>query len=193
MTNLSDKELVAAFNEADEGSDGVRVAAFEEIVKRYSQKLYWTIRKIVVSHYDADDILQNSLVKLWQELPSFRGDSSLYTWLYKVAVNQALTHLRSRKRLKTRFVQTDDVAYFDRVTSEENLFDAAAVEGELQRAIQTLPEKQRTVFVLRYYDEMPYEEMSRVLETSEGALKASYHLAREKVEKQIKLSDILDV
>lgn len=156
-------------------------------MERYSRRIYWCVRKIVVSHHDTDDIVQLVMIKLWQSLPTFRGESSIYTWLYKIAVNQSLTHLRERQRASKRFTD-DSTDEFDRITSDEGLFEAEDIEYQLQRAIQSLPAKQRAVFIMRYYDQVPYADMAKIMETSEGALKASYHIAREKIEQQIKLS-----
>lgn len=182
MQDYTDKQMLELFEKQES-----KVFAFECMVQKYSKKLYWTIRKIVVSHHDTDDILQNVLIKLWQELPTFRGESSIYTWLYRIAVNQSLSHLRARKRSSSNPCD-DDTELFERIVADQGLFDADAAELALQRAIQTLPPKQRAVFIMRYYDQMPYEQMAQVMQTSQGALKASYHIAREKIEEQIKLS-----
>lgn len=167
-------------------------AAFVSIVDKYSRKIYWVVRKMVVSHHDANDITQEVLIKLWSQLHNFRGESSIYTWAYRIAINLSISALRNRSKDRYRIVDTP-VDQFDRVVEAELLFDGGEVELQVERAIQSLPEKQRAVFILRYYDEMPFKEMADVLGTSEGALKASYHIAREKVEAQIKLSLDTDV
>ncbi len=163
----------------------VREAAFVRLVEEYSQRIYWTVRKIVVSHHDADDVVQNVFLKVWNSVGGFRGESGLFTWLYRIAVNESLSLLRSRRT--GLFSSLDDGgAAFDRIVSDEGLFDGEAAERALARAVGRLPAKQRAVFTLRYWDEMPYEQMSEVLGTSVGALKASYHHAVTKVEQWVR-------
>jgi RNA polymerase sigma factor (sigma-70 family) len=155
--------------------------AFTTLVKKYQEKLYWHIRRLVVSHDDADDVLQNMFIKAWNALDNFRADSQLYTWLYRIATNESLTFLANQKKKNTLSIDNEELDLSNKVQASEG-FDGQKLEWKLQLAIQSLPEKQRAVFTLRYYDEMPYEEMSKVLETSEGALKASYHHAAKKIE-----------
>lgn len=154
---------------------------FTGIIKKYQEKLYWHIRRMVVDHEDANDVLQNIFIKVWKGLENFREDSRLYTWLYRIATNECLSFIEQQKR--KAFISMDEVVEVlsNKVKADSN-FDANKLEWKLQLAIQQLPEKQRVVFNLRYYDEMPYEEMSRILDTSEGALKASYHHAAKKIE-----------
>ena len=157
-----------------------REKAFTAIIKKYQEKLYWHIRRLVVHHEDANDVLQNVFIKVWNGLDNFREDAQLYTWLYRIATNESLTYIEQQKRKPSLSIDNDE-----NTTSQlkaDRDFDTGKIEGKLQIAIQQLPEKQRIVFNLRYYDEMPYEEMSRVLDTSEGALKASYHHAVKKIE-----------
>lgn len=156
-------------------------AAFSDVIARYSQPLYWQIRRMVQRHEDADDLLQNTFMKAWSSIDSFRGEARLGTWLYKIAVNESLTFLeKERKRLN---VSIDDEARPLIEAIEADPFtDGDEIKKQLREAIATLPEKQRLVFNMRYYDEMKYEEMSRILGTSVGALKASYHLAVKKIE-----------
>lgn len=164
---------------------GEREAAFVQLVDRYSRRIYWTVRKIVVSHHDADDVVQNVFLKVWNSVADFRGDSGLFTWLYRIAVNESLSLIRSRRT--GLFCSLDDGgAAFDRIVGSEGLFDGDAAERALARAVGRLPAKQRAVFTLRYWDEMPYEQMSAVLDTSVGALKASYHHAALKVEQWVR-------
>ena len=146
--------------------------------------MYWHIRRMVVEHEDANDVLQNMFIKVWKSLENFREDSQLYTWLYRIATNESLTFLQQQKKRSSLSLSDDESTLSNRIKADEH-FDANKLEWKLQLAIQKLPEKQRAVFNLRYYDEMPYEEMSRVLETSEGALKASYHHAVKKIEDYI--------
>ncbi len=159
--------------------------AFTAIVKKYQEKLYWHIRRMVVNHEDANDVLQNVFIKAWRGLENFREDSQLYTWLYRIATNESLSFLDQQKKKGAISFNDIEEGFSNKVKADEN-FDANRLEWKLQLAIQQLPEKQRLVFNLRYYDEMPYEEMSKILETSEGALKASYHHAAKKIEEFIK-------
>ncbi len=178
--HVTDKELLFQFKEP-----ATKERAFNAIVKKYQEKLYWHIRRMVVGHEDANDVLQNVCIKVWNALEQFREDSQLYTWLYRIATNECLTFLEQQKRRNLVSLEDADAALSDKIKAEDG-FNANQLEWRLQLAIQQLPEKQRLVFNLRYYDEMPYEEMSRVLETSEGALKASYHHAARKIEEFIK-------
>ncbi len=155
-----------------------RQSAFSTLVRTYSRPLYWKIRGIVVTHVNADDVLQNTFLKAWRNLDDFRGGSKLSTWLYRIAVNESLDYLRKEK---TRAQQADSpLSLADRLSSDP-YFDGDRAQALLQEAVATLPEVQRAVFTLRYFDNMKYKEMSQVLQTSEGALKASYHFAVEKV------------
>ncbi len=157
---------------------------FQLLVETYSQKLYWHIRRLVILHEDADDALQNTFINIWRSIENFRYESSLYTWLYTIATNEALALINKRK--KNNAVSLDDLGdYFSGSAEGSTWFDGDAAELKLQNAILKLPDKQRIVFNLRYYDDMTYEEMSKVLKTSEGALKASYHHAVKKIEKII--------
>lgn len=157
---------------------------FALLVETYSQKLYWHIRRLVILHEDADDALQNTFINVWKSIGNFRSESSLYTWLYTIATNEALALINKRKRNAS--VSLDDLnGYFESSHEGSTWFDGDEAQLKLQNAILQLPEKQRIVFNLKYYDEMPYEEMSRVLKTSEGALKASYHHAVKKIEKYL--------
>jgi len=178
--HLSDQELLAAFKD-----EATREQAFTKIIKKYQEKLYWHIRRIVVHHEDTNDILQNTLIKAWNYLEGFRSESNLYTWLYRIATNETLTFIEKEKKRKSVSLSDNENSPEYKLKSEAG-FDANKLEWKLQEAIQSLPEKQRIVFTLRYYDEMPYDEMSQVLETSAGALKASYHHAVKKVEEYIK-------
>lgn len=156
-------------------------SGFRMIVGRYSRRLYWHIRRLVILHEDADDALQNTFVNAWRNIGDFRNESALYTWLYSIATNEALTLIKRRKRNSA--VSLDEIRDLLENSAEGSTwFDGDEAQVRLQNAILRLPEKQRIVFNLRYYDEMPYEEMSKVLKTSEGALKASYHHAVKKIE-----------
>lgn len=158
-----------------------REKAFTAIIKKYQEKLYWHVRRLVIHHEDANDVLQNIFIKVWNGLDNFREDAQLYTWLYRIATNESLTHLEQQKRKSSLSIDSEESSLTNQLKAEKG-FDGNKAEWKLQLAVQQLPEKQRLVFNLRYYDEMPYEEMSRILETSEGALKASYHHAVKKIE-----------
>lgn len=157
---------------------------FELLVRGYSEQLYWMIRKIVVEHDDANDVLQNTFLKAWNGLDSFHGDSKISTWLSRIAINESLDFLR-RKKQPTVSVEEITVS---RLTADE-YFDGTEAEALLQEAIATLPDVQRTVFLLRYFDEMKYSDISQMLNTSEGALKASYHIAVKKITEYFKSRD----
>lgn len=153
---------------------------FNQLVKQYSERVYWHVRRFVNSHEDADDLVQEIFLKVWTALPSFRGDSQPYTWIWRIATNETLNWLRREKvRAALRFTSLD--AEMERRIDNDPYFNGDAAQRALSKAVARLPEKQRQVFILRYYDEMPYEEMSQVLGTSTGALKASYHIAQEKI------------
>lgn len=155
--------------------------AFGEVIDKYSQPLYWQIRRMVNSHEDANDLLQNTFLKAWNSLDAFRGDARLSTWLHKIAINESLTFLeRERKRLNLSI--DDEEARIIHAIEADTDIDGDHLRQELRKAIASLPEKQRLVFNMRYYDDMPYEKMSEILGTSSGALKASYHHAVKKIE-----------
>jgi RNA polymerase sigma factor (sigma-70 family) len=154
---------------------------FRIVVERYSSKLYWHIRRLVILHEDADDALQNTFINAWRNIGNFRNESSIYTWLYAIATNESLAIIN--KRRKNTAVSLDDLGSFFANSHEGSTwFDGDEVQTKLQNAILQLPEKQRIVFNLKYFDDMTYKEMSKVLDTSVGALKASYHHAVKKIE-----------
>ena len=164
-----------------------RRAAFEELVRKYSAQLYQQIRRIVQYHDDADDVLQNTFLKAWTALDNFRGDAQVTTWLYRIAMNESITFLQKQRN---NVSLDDEEGLAARSLEGGPYFDGDEIELQLQTAIAQLPEKQRVVFNLRYYDEMPYEEMSKVLDTSVGALKASYHFAVQKLQKYLDDAEI---
>lgn len=177
-----DSEILSLISDGETQKQG-----FELLVRTYSEPLYYKVRHIVLYHDDANDVLQNAFIKVWNHLSSFRGQSSLATWLYRIAINEALDFIRKQK-------QTDACSYDELGTVANRLladefFDGDEAQALLQEAIATLPPVQRAVFNLRYYDEMPYAEMSKTLETSEGALKASYHLAVKKIMEYLRSRD----
>jgi len=179
LEDYTDKELVRLFREGSNPG-----YAFNLIVRKYQEKLYWHIRKLLVSHADTDDTLQVVFIKAFQSLPEFREESSLYTWLYRIATNEALTLLKKRKI--RQYLSLEDIGtYLEKTLEADPYSDGDVVKMKLQKAIFRLPEKQRIVFNMKYFDEMKYEDMSEILRTSVGALKASYHHAVKKIEKFI--------
>src|SRR4051812_1601302 len=179
LTDRSDAELLMQFRDP-----ATKDQAFTSIIKKYQERLYWHIRRMVVEHDDANDVLQNVFIRMWNGLENFREDSQLYTWLYRVATNECLTFLEQQKKRSSISLSDVETGLSNKIKADKH-FDPQKLEWKLQLAIQQLPDKQRLVFSLRYYDEMPYEEMSHVLETSEGAVKASYHHAVKKIEDYI--------
>ena len=153
-----------------------RQATFSEVVKAYSESLYWHIRRMVLSHDDADDLLQNTFMKAWTGIDGFLGNAKVLTWLYRIATNEAITFLN-----KPAMFPADDIEASSVAIESDEWFDGDELQARLQAAIQTLPPKQRMVFNMKYYEDMRYEDMSAILGTSVGALKASYHLAVKKI------------
>lgn len=174
-----DSELLVRFRDP-----ATKESAYTSIIRKYQEKLYWHIRRMVVEHEDANDVLQNVFIRVWNALENFREDAQLYTWLYRIATNECLTFLEQQKKRAAVPLGDVESGLENKIKADKD-FDANKLEWKLQLAIQQLPEKQRIVFTLRYYDEMPYEQMAKVLETSEGALKASYHHAVKKIEDYI--------
>jgi RNA polymerase sigma-70 factor (ECF subfamily) len=179
MQEYSDKELLVMFKE-----ESSKNFAFNLIIKKYQQKLYSIIRRMIISHDDTDDVLQNTFIKMWHHLDGFKEDSQLYTWLYRIATNESLTFLK-KKRTKF-FVPIVDVEYkLSQSLESDQYFKGDEIQLRLQKAILKLPEKQRLVFNMKYFEEMKYEDMSEILGTSVGALKASYHIAVKKIEEYV--------
>jgi RNA polymerase sigma-70 factor, ECF subfamily len=176
LTQIDDKIILELFRD-----EKTRNTALSHLISKYQQRLYWHIRKIVISHDDSDDVLQNTFIKIWKGLENFKEESQLYTWIYRIATNEALTLLRQKQKLNSTSIHPIEYELSKNLESDE-YFTGDEIELKLQQAILTLPEKQRIVFNMRYYDETPYEEMSKILETSVGALKASYHIAAKKIE-----------
>lgn len=176
MAKVSDEEILELFKD-----EKTRNTALSYLISNYQQRLYWHIRKIVIDHDDSDDVLQNTFIKIWKGLENFKGESQLYTWMYRIATNEALTLLRQKQKQNTTSLHPIEYSLSKSLESD-NYFKGDEIELKLQQAILTLPEKQRLVFNMRYYDETPYEQMSEILETSVGALKASYHIAAKKIE-----------
>ncbi len=177
MPSYTDKELLQFIKNEDNKNFG-----FDLLVKTYQEKLYWHIRRIVINHADADDVLQNTLLKVWDKIDTFRSESGLFTWLYRIATNEALGFLR-KKKTKFLLPLVDLEEKLGKELEADPWFDGNEIQKKLQKALLSLPEKQRIVFNMKYFDEMKYEEISRVLDTSVGALKASFHHAQKKIEK----------
>ena len=180
--SIDDKEIIKQL--ADPKTQRV---AFSKIVSQYTEPLYWKIRRIVLTHDDANDVLQNVFIKAWTNIVDFQNKSKLSTWLYRIAINESLDFLRKQKAASA-ISADEDLSVANRLMADE-YFDGDETEAQLQEAIAKLPDVQRTVFNLRYFDEMKYSEMSRLLDTSEGALKASYHLAVKKITEFFKSRD----
>lgn len=180
---LSDVEIIAGLK-----NEKTRDLAFQSLVKNYQERLYWHIRKIVMSHDDADDVLQNTFVKVWRSIDKFREESGLYTWLYRIATNESLTFINSNKKRSLIPINETSEFLMNNLVSDAH-FEGDEIQKRLQEAILTLPDKQRIVFNLKYYEEMKYEDMSQVLDTSVGALKASFHHAAKKIEEYLKSRD----
>lgn len=179
MTEYSDIELLQRFR-----MEETRHSAFNMIIKRYQQKLYYHIRKMVIDHDDTNDLMQNTFIKVWNGLDKFREDSQLYTWMYRIATNETLTFLKQKNK-KYLFRMEDVEKEMRDKSGNSDYVNTNQLELKIQQAIAALPEKQQLVFNMRYFDSMKYEEISEILGTSVGALKASYHHAVTKVEKYI--------
>ncbi len=177
MGHMSDKELLEMFRNHETQS-----YAFNLIVRKYQERLYWHIRKIIICHDDSDDVIQNTFLKVWTGLENFREDSQLFTWLYRIATNEALTFLK-KKRNKFFLPLMDVEQQLMQTLETSPHIDGNEIQVKLQKAILTLPEKQRVVFNMKYFEELKYEDISEILGTSVGALKASFHHAVKKIEK----------
>ena len=165
-----------------------RRRGFEMMVRQYSEQLYWQVRRIVLTHEDSNDVLQNAFMKAWTSLDTFKGDSKLFTWLSRIAINEALDFTRKQKKHPLQSTDDEELGLANQLMAD-NYFDGDETEAQLQEAIAQLPDVQKTVFMLRYYDEMKYSEISKILGTSEGGLKASYHIAVKKISEFFKRND----
>ena len=164
--------------------DGRTEEAFKGIVDTYSERLYWHIRRFLCSHEDTNDLLQDIYIKIWTALPSFRGDSQIFTWLWRIATNEVLNHLRKQK-FKAMVSLDSSMEILRKKIDDDPYFNGNELQRELHKAIQKLPEKQRIVFNMRYFDELKYEDISEITDTSVGALKASYHHAYNKIKEEL--------
>lgn len=188
---MTDSELLDLFHN---GSS--RERAFKLLVEKYQQKLYWHIRRMVIDHENANDVMQNTFIKIWKGLENFRSDSQLFTWMYRIATNECLNYLTHQGRHETVSFDGTDSDNEDTNYAPANYIKADSYNinpdkllARLQKAIESLPDKQKLVFNMRYYDELPYEQISEILNTSVGALKASYFHAAQKIEKFILSED----
>jgi RNA polymerase sigma factor (sigma-70 family) len=176
MPEYTDIELVELFRDVDK-----KHYAFNLLVRKYQEKVYYFVRRMVVDHDDSDDVVQNIFIKVWNNLDSFREDSKLFTWLYRIAVNESLSFLKS-KQLRSYLSLSSPEAMMVKSLRDDPYFDGQEIQKRLLEAIVRLPKKQQLVFNMRYYDDLSYDEMSEILGTSVGALKASYHFAAKKIE-----------
>ena len=180
---LTDSDILAKFAVPE-----TRNFAFNQLVRIYQQRVYWHIRKMVIDHDDANDLTQETFIKIWKALDNFKGDSQLFTWIYRIATNECLNHLAKKKR--RFFLPINDITEeLSNKIDDSILISGDEIQLKLQKALLTLPDKQRLVFNMKYYDEMKYEQISEITGTSVGALKASYHLAVKKVEEHLKKSE----
>ena len=183
---MSDADILSLWK------SGAHEQAFRELVHAYSERLYWHVRGLVGSHEDTDDLLQEVFIKAWTSLPAFRGESKLFTWLWRIATNEALNFLqKQRVRAALRFEALD--ASLERRIDQDPWFDGDAAQRQLAKAMARLPDKQRSVFCMKYFEEMSYEDMSAVTGTSVGALKASYHIAVQKIKDRLRKNGDLDL
>jgi RNA polymerase sigma-70 factor (ECF subfamily) len=180
---MTEEQLIAGLKD-----EKTKKEAFRNLVAVYKQRLYWHIRKIVLNHDDADDILQNTFIKVWRNIDSFRAESGLYTWLYRIATNESLTFLSQKKR-KMMGTEEEINDYLIENIRTDPYFSGDEIQRKLQEAIALLPEKQRLVFNMRYFDDIKYQDMEKILETSAGALKASFHHAVKKIEEYLRSTD----
>jgi RNA polymerase sigma-70 factor (ECF subfamily) len=180
---VEDSEILEKFNNPQTQELG-----FKLLLNKYQQKIYWHIRRIVIEHEDADDVVQDVFIKVWKNLESFRQDSQLYTWLYRIATNESITFLNKKKtKFNSSFEELSEK--LSDSLNDDNYFTGDQIQKKLQKALLTLPEKQRLVFNMKYYDDLKFQEISDILGTSVGALKASYHLAVKKIEQFLLASD----
>ena len=171
---MTDRQIIDLYRE------GSCEKAFNLIVEQYTERLYWHIRRFLCNHEDFNDLLQDVFIKIWVALPSFRGESQLFTWIYRIATNEVLNYLR-KQRFKALVSFQDVTEILEKKIDEDARFNGNEIQRELLKALQRLPEKQRIVFSLRYFDDLTYEQISEITNTSVGALKASYHYASNKI------------
>lgn len=175
---IEDAEILKKFN-----NERTREEAFTDLLNKYQERIYWHIRRFVLSHEDTDDLVQEVFIKIWNNLAKFRADSKLYTWIYRIATNESITFLNKKKQMLNISIDDESSSYLAETLTQSSYFDATKAELTLQQAILTLPDKQRLVFNMKYFEDLKYSEISNILGTSVGALKSSYHIAVKKIEK----------
>ena len=178
--NMTDDQILSLLQNKASYEKGFRI-----LMETYQERLYWHIRKIVYEHEDANDVIQNTFIKVYRSIEKFEGKSKLYTWLYRIATNESITFLNKKKKKATSSMDDEETNLSNRLKADE-YFDGDEIQLQLQLALEELPEKQKMVFNMRYFDEMSYADMSEILETSVGALKASYHHAAKKIESYLR-------
>jgi RNA polymerase sigma factor (sigma-70 family) len=179
-----EKSLVRALK-----SDKEKEVAFRILVSQYKERLYWQIRKIVFDHDDTDDVLQNTFIKIFRNINSFKEDSKLYTWMYRIATNEAITFINKRAKMTKITIEDVKNRAIDNLESDV-YFEGDAIQIQLQRAIASLPERQQLIFSMKYFEEHTFEELSKILDTSVGGLKSSYHIAVKKVTAYVKANEM---
>ncbi len=175
MAELQDEEILSLFNDNPN-------YAFNLLVKKYQKQIYWHVRRILIDHDDTNDVVQNTFIKIWNNIDNFRQESKLYTWIYRIATNESLTFLKHKKTFLFIPIINIEKELINKI-DDDHFFKGDEIQKKLQKAILQLPEKQRIVFNMRYYDHLKYEDMAEILRTSTGALKASFHIAIKKIEK----------
>ncbi len=181
MSKIADSEILTLFHNPDTKEKG-----FNLLVEKFQEPVYWHIRRILINHEDTNDVMQNVFLKIWQHLDNFREDSKLYTWIYRIATNEAISFLKSSKSKYHISLDADNEHYISNSLQEDVHFKASEIEFKLQKGILKLPAKQRLVFLMRYYQNMNYNQMSEVLKTNVNTLKATYHIASKKIEEYLK-------
>lgn len=176
MKQVEDSEILQKFSQ-----EKTRNEAFNLLLNKYQQKIYWHIRRLVLNHDDTDDLVQDVFIKVWKNLEKFRSDSQLYTWIYRIATNESITFLNKKKQQNNTPMDEVSAELAENLV-ESSYFNGDKVQLKLQKALLTLPEKQRLIFNMKYFDELKYEEISEITGTSVGALKASFHIAVKKIE-----------
>lgn len=180
---MEDKEIIELFH-----LKGKKEEAFRTLVNMYKERLYWHIRKIVLNHDDADDVLQNTFVKIWQGLTEFRYEARLFTWMYRIATNEAINFLNEKKR-KVYGNAVEITVMLENTLESDTYFNGDAIQKELQRAVLRLSDRQRLIFNMKYFDDMPYDDIAEILEVAVGTLKATYHNAVKKIEEYLRIAD----
>lgn len=182
---VEEKELVTALQ-----SEAAQEGAFRELVTLYKERLYWQIRNMVLDHDDADDVLQNTFIKIFRNINSFKGDSKLHTWMYRIAANESITFLNKKAKRNNVSIEKVNDSALQKLESDI-YFEGDIIQLQFQKAIATLPERQRLIFTMKYFEDHTFEELSEILETSVGGLKSSYHIAVKKITEFIKTNETL--